>query len=153
MIAVSTSVQEDYLIVRTALVVSARVRDVRAEHDLVKERLLALSFPGVLLEQLVDTIKHRAKETRARAPRSAVEHEHAPRPLRRHGAQRSGGRDEPAHAALKALERVRAVEEPRRALVHRVRHGLAAAGPLGRFQASYERLRQSLVENLCGLDF
>ena len=55
------------------------------------------------------------------------------------------GRDEPLHAAVQALARVRAIEEPRRARAPRVRDGLAASRPPRFLQALDERRRKLLL--------
>ena len=55
------------------------------------------------------------------------------------------GRDEPLHAAVQALPRVRAIEEPRRARAPRVRDGLAASRPPRFLQALDERRRKLLL--------
>lgn len=56
--------------------------------------------------------------------------------------QRRARRNKPLHTALEALERVRAVEEPRRARVLRIRHRLAAAGPARVLERADLRVRE-----------
>ena len=69
------------------------------------------------------------------------------------GPQRDVRADVPLHAAVEALQCMRAVKEPSRVLAYGVDNSLAAARPFGSLQTSHERLGQPLVEYLCGLDF
>ena len=61
------------------------------------------------------------------------------------------GADIPLHAAVQALQRVRAIQEPCRLLVLGIDDRLTTPRPLGCLQALHKALRQAFIEGVTSL--